>query len=462
MKLTDTIAAISTPYGKGGVAMIRISGFDAINVANRIFCPVSGAALSSIEHAKMTYGRIYSPFDKKISIDDGMAAIFRAPHSFTGEDTVEIYCHGGVLVTRRVLEAALEAGARAAEAGEFTRRAFVSGKMSLNGAEALGNLLEARTDSQLRLARSGMRGHLDARTQKIYNSMRDVMTGIFACIDFPDEDLSELSREQMISMLETALGDIKALAATYRTGRAVTDGISTVICGRTNAGKSSLYNRLLGYDAAIVTDVEGTTRDILRETASVGKVTLRLCDTAGLRSTSDRVEEIGIERALDELGRAALALAVFDSSRELDSEDVSLANRINELGVPSIAVFNKSDSDTRHDMSAVKKSFERSVFISAKSGEGIDTLVSALEEMFIDGELDVSSDPIVTGERQYAAISSAAELLDSALASLEAELPLDLCCVNIECAMSSLGEVGGRDIGEEIVGEIFSKFCVGK
>ena len=266
MNLFDTIAAVSTPYGKGGVAMIRISGTDAHMVGDKVFRPVSQKTLSEHEHGKVVYGRIVmidAKGNEKV-IDDGMAVRFCAPRSFTGEDTVEICCHGGVLVTRKVLAAVLLAGARAAEAGEFTRRAYISGKMKLSEAEALGNLLEAKSDSQLILARSGMMGKLSEKTEKIYESMRDVLTGIYAAIDFPDEDLAEMSRDEMQSAIEVSLTELKALASTYGTGRAISEGIPTVICGRANAGKSSVYNRILGYEAAIVTDIEGTTRDVLR------------------------------------------------------------------------------------------------------------------------------------------------------------------------------------------------------
>ncbi|MBO5882857.1 MAG: tRNA uridine-5-carboxymethylaminomethyl(34) synthesis GTPase MnmE [Clostridia bacterium] len=461
MELIDTIAAISTPWGKGGIAVIRISGSDAIEIGSKIFRSVSGKALSSISSSHMTYGQILSYPDGE-DIDDGMAVVFRAPHSFTGEDTVEISCHGGILITEKVLSSALCAGARAATAGEFTRRAFVFGKMDLTQAEALGDLLEATGEGQLSLARNGMKGKLRNKTQSIYDSLKNTLTSIYAAIDFPDEDLSEMSREEICSAVKEALLDTQKLASTYKTGRAMGEGIPTVICGKTNAGKSSVYNRLLGYEAAIVTDIEGTTRDILKDTATVGRVTLRLCDTAGIRSTSDRVEEIGIERAMNELENASLALAVFDSSRELESEDIALAEKIKELGIPAIAIFNKSDLAVQCDMTELEKLFERSIHISAMRGDGFDSLKATLEEMFIDGDIDVTTDPIVTGARQFAAISSATEILDSALASLEADIPLDLCCVNIESAMSALGEVGGREIGEEIVGEIFSKFCVGK
>ena len=396
------------------------------------------------------------------SVDDGIAVVFRAPHSFTGEDTVEITCHGGVLITRRVLSAVLCAGARAAEAGEFTRRAYVSGRMKLTEAEALGDLLDARSESQLVLARGGMKGRLSERMDQLYDGLKRVLSSIYAVIDFPDEDLSEMSREEMVSELERIEMGIRSLSATYGTGRAINEGIPTVICGRTNAGKSSVYNRILGYDAAIVTDIEGTTRDVLRETAVMGKTTLLLCDTAGLRSTEDKVESIGIERSVREIESAGLVLAVFDGSREPDAEDLALAQRVRQSGAPSIALVNKSDLSGSYGCESLCDGFDRVIRISAATGEGFDMLAQTVDEMFIDGDIDTANDAVVTGARQYAALQRSCQLLERAVADVRGEMSLDACCVGVECAMAALGEVDGREIGEEIVADIFSRFCVGK
>ena len=464
MRLTDTIAAISTPYGKGGVAMIRISGESAIEIADRVFLAKRKKALSECQSREMIYGEIFFGVgDKRISIDDGCAVVFRAPSSFTGEDSVELYCHGGVLVTSKVLSSVLSAGARLAEAGEFTRRAFVNGKMSLSGAESLGNLLEASNDTQVRLARNGMRGALDKHLLAVYDDLRSIMSGMFAAIDFPDEDLSELSREDMISLAKKAQGEVIKLLSTYNTGRAVLSGIPTVICGRTNAGKSSVYNRLLGYDAAIVTDIEGTTRDVLKEQASVGKVTLVLCDTAGIRKTDDRVESIGIERAIGEIDASELALAVFDASAALTGEDTELIERLMGQGKACIALLNKSDlvANTQ-TVERVRGSFEHCLDVCADSGEGFDALADLINELFIDGSIDMDNDAIVTGARQFADLTVAQECLGEAIEQLEYGIPFDLCCVGIENAMAAIGQVGGREISEDIVSEIFSKFCVGK
>lgn len=459
MKLLDTIAAVSTPRGKGGVAVIRISGDRALEIGEAVFFPKNKKSLSELSVGRLYYGEIKMPSGQ--SVDDGMGVYFRAPYSFTGEDTVEISCHGGALVTQRVLTAALTAGARAAEAGEFTRRAYVNGKMRLSEAEALGDLLEAKSDTQLALARSGLRGALADKTDAIYDSLRGTLTSVYAAIDFPDEDLAEMSREQICEAVEKSLFDIRRLKNTYSTGRAINEGVQTVICGRTNAGKSSVYNRILGYDAAIVTDIEGTTRDLLRENATLGKTLLRLCDTAGLRQTDDHVESIGIERTKDEMSRAELILAVFDSSRPLTEDDIAMAKQIKETGVTAVALLNKSDSASC-DMSALDTYFENKLRVSAKDGDGFSELASLIDRLFIDGDIDVSRDAVVTGARQFASLSISDEALTSALSDLRADIPLDLCCVAIESALSALGEVDGRELGEEIVSEIFSHFCVGK
>ncbi len=459
MKLTDTIAAVSTPRGKGGVAMIRLSGADAPEIGDRVFFPASGKKLSEVGHGRSVYGRIRMP-DGQV-VDDGMATVFLSPRSFTGEHTVEITCHGGVLITEQVLRAVLLGGARAAEAGEFTRRAYLWGKLKLTQAEALGNLLEAATESQLTLARNGMGGHLARKTEGLYDTLKTVLTSVLAAIDFPDEDLSELSRGEICASVDGVLSELRRLMKTYDTGRAVSEGVPTVLCGKTNAGKSSVYNRILGYDAAIVTEIAGTTRDVLREAAVLGKTLLRLCDTAGLRRSDDPVEAIGIQRTREEMARSGLILAVFDGSSPPDAEDLALARQVSELGVPAIALWNKSDVNLT-DPAPLRPYFEHILTVSAKEGRGFEELGACIDGLFIDGSLNMADDAIVTGARQYAALASAEEALSSASADLAADLPLDLCCVGMEDALMSLGQLDGRELGLELVDEIFHKFCVGK
>ena len=462
----DTIAAVSTPRGKGGVALIRISGDRAVELAEKIFAPAGSKALRDIEPRRQVYGRIYAPDEKGRAemIDDGMATVFYAPASFTGEDTVEICCHGGTLVTETVLSACLTAGCRAALPGEFTRRAFVSGKIGLSQAESLGALLEAKTYDQLLLSRNGLDGGLGAKVRSVYEALRSVMASMYAKIDFPDEDLSSMTSHEITSALAAAKDELEKLASTYKTGRAVAEGIKTVICGRTNAGKSSLYNRIVGREAAIVTDIEGTTRDIIEETVPFGGITLRLCDTAGLRQTDDKVESIGIDRANAALAEAELVLAVIDSSRALDADELESLQKISALPCCKIAVLNKCDAASLCDetLATARQMFEHRVQISALSGDGMDGLSSLVSSLFREGDIDLRHDAVVTGARQHSSILRGIEGLENALAALGAGLPFDLCSSDIELAMSALSELDGRQVDEDIVSEIFAHFCVGK
>ena len=463
MNYLDTIAAVSTPYGKGGIAVIRVSGEDAIAVSEKVFFPKDGKKLSEKASARAVYGDIFeNAGGVRAQIDDGLAVIFRAPRSFTGEDTVEISCHGGVLVTQKVLSALLFAGARPAMAGEFTKRAFINGKMTLTGAEALGDLLEAQTDEQISLARSNMRGTLSGAVREIYDSLGDVLAAIFAHIDYPDEDLADVSHAEMLSIAKENLIRLEALQKTYSTGRAVTEGIPTVILGRTNAGKSSIYNRIVGRDAAIVTDIEGTTRDVLTESAKLGRVILRLSDTAGLRDSGDTVEKIGIDRARAAAESAELVLAVFDGSRMPDGDDRDFVEYLKKLGGVKVAVINKSDLGTLHELSPLLADFDYTSSLSAESGEGFDRLSELIEKIYIDEKLDTGSDAIISNARQSAAVSSAIEALKIAIEAIRCDLPLEICCAEVENALASLGELDGRTVSEDIVSRIFANFCVGK
>lgn len=463
MFIGDTIAAISTARGKGGVALLRISGPDAVSICEKMFLPKSGKKLSEYAPRTAVFGSICAPDDRGEwgEIDNGLATVFRAPASFTGEDTVEICCHGGILLTQTVLTACLAAGARAAEAGEFTRRAFLNGKMGLSAAEALGDLLEAQTREQLTLAHAGTDGRVERKCREIYDALCAVLSSVYAKIDYPDEDLAEMSREEMQAALAESISRIEKLLDTYRTGHAIAEGIPTVICGKPNVGKSSLYNCIVGRDAAIVTDVEGTTRDVLTETAALGRVTLRLFDTAGLHETEDVVEKIGIDRARKALEDAELILAVFDGSVAPDEEDKALAQSLSGTAATVIAVINKSD------LGVVEKDFytthfAHTVTLSAKEGEGTEALSALVESCFINGELDTKKDTVLTNARQKGAALSALDAIKRAQEGLAYGLPVELCCSDCEAAMQAIAELDGRAVSEDIVSHIFSHFCVGK
>lgn len=456
----DTITAVSTPRGKGGVALLRVSGSLATAVGDKVFLPKNGKKLSECEPRRAIYGKILGSDGKEI--DDGLATVFKAPSSFTGEDTVEICCHGGILLTQEVLTALLSSGARPAEAGEFTKRAFLNGKIDLPSAEALGNLLEAKTREQLTLAHTGMSGKTGAECRAIYENLRKILASVYVTIDYPDEDLADMSREEIVMEFSKCAEKLQKLCNTYRTGHAVAEGIKTVICGKPNVGKSSLFNRLIGRDVAIVTEIEGTTRDVLTATASAGKVTLNLADTAGLHETQDTVEQIGVERAKGELSQAELVLAVFDSSQEPDENDRELIKVLQNQPATVIAVYNKTDKTNGKLPTEWQGLFEHSVSLSAVSGEGMQDLCHLVEKLFTDGNIDLSNDAILTDARQHASALKALRATERATESLTEGYPIDACCTDAEQAMEALAEVDGRAVSDEIVAEIFSHFCVGK
>lgn len=461
----NTIAAVSTPRGKGGVALLRVSGSEAVQIAGRVFKPKNGKQLSEIPARTAVYGTIYikEANGKLTPVDDALATVFRAPASFTGEDTVEICCHGGVLLTETVLTALLAAGASPAGAGEFTKRAFLNGKIGLSSAEALADLLEAQNRQQLLLAHSGMGGKTEEKSAEIYAELRRILASVYVVIDYPDEDLADMSREEMIAGFSKCLAKLKALAETYRTGHAVAEGIATVICGRPNVGKSSVYNALVGRDAAIVTDIEGTTRDLLTETASLGTVTLRLTDTAGLRETANVVEKIGVERAKKAMETAELILAVLDANAAITNEDRAILEEAKGVGKPVVILLNKTDLGVcAATLAECKSSCQNVVLLSAKTGEGFKELSEIVEQLFTDDSLSLENDAILTNARQQAAVLRAIEDVERAEKALADGLPIDLCCNDAEAAMASLAELDGRAVSEDLVSEIFSHFCVGK
>lgn len=453
----DTIAAVSTPFGKGGVAVIRLSGDEALTVAGRVFFPGSGKSLTDTPPRTAVYGLIRDPDSGEV-LDDGLCTLFKGPRSFTGEDTAEINCHGGVLVTRNVLEACLRAGARQALAGEFTRRAYLNGKLELERAEALGNLLDAGNDEQVKLARAGMNGLLTDSAEGVYTDLMAVLSNMEAGMDFPEEDLTEMPFEELRAAIVKAETTVCGLVDTYRTGRAIAEGVPTVICGRPNVGKSAFYNRLVGREAAIVTEIAGTTRDILTDTVSLGRVTLRLSDTAGLRESDDPVERIGVERARKALAEAELVLALTDTDGT-DSETEALIESIAGEGRTVIRIYTKGDL---HPARSIPADGIPTVCLSSVTGEGFDRLTAAVEDAFIDRELRMGEEAVVFSARQAAALRETAACLRTALDNLDAGLPYDICADDVRAAMGELGLLCGRELREDVLSEIFSRFCVGK
>lgn len=456
--LTATIAAISTPPGKGGVALIRISGTDAFTIADRCFRPAVGTAPLSARPPRTAVRGDF--LLRRAAVDDGLAFCFPAPHSYTGEDTVEFTCHGGVLVSHTVLEGLFAAGAIPAAAGEFTRRAYLNGTLSLTEADAIGQLLEAASPGQMRLASRESRSRLSACLDAFHDRLVTLIASLWATIDYPEEDLAPLSNADLLTALRALVADLSSLLATYATGRSLRYGISTVLCGRPNVGKSSIYNLLCCEDAAIVTDVAGTTRDLLERTVSLGELTLRLIDTAGLRLTEDVVEQIGVARSRQAIDGAELILAVLDASEPLTDEDADLLSTLRSRADSVILCLNKCDKCITPAF-PVPDGFANVVRLSAVSGD-VSSLTAFITSRYTNETLTIGEDPILSDARQFGALTRARDLLTETVQALEAGIPADVACSEAERALGYLSEADGRAVSEEIVDSIFAHFCVGK
>ncbi len=458
------IAAISTPPGKGGVAIIRMSGRGAFDIINEVFLPASKKSLGDYAPRTQVYGYIVFNGER---LDDCLVTCFPAPHSYTGEDVVEIGCHGGVLVTRMLLEALFATGALPAEAGEFTRRAFINGRLTLTEAEAVGSLLEAKSHEQIRLASEPARVRLNEEISLLRSGLTDILSSIYARIDYPDEDLGDFSDEECLSRL-TAISDrLSRLIDTYRTGRAINEGVSAVICGKPNVGKSSLYNLLCGEDAAIVTDIAGTTRDVLERCVPLGRVMLRLADTAGVRTSDgiDPVEKIGISRSESRIFSADAVIALFDLSRPLDAEDERMLELLTSAKGEIICILNKADKEI-HDSprERVIKLYPDALSLSVER-EPEDTvlkLTELVDRAFTDEKITVGDVAILSSARQHGALLRGLSFINSAIDGYRMGIPSDAASSDIELALGAISEVDGRCVCEEVVGDIFAKFCVGK
>lgn len=461
--ITDTIAAISSPRGKGGVSLIRISGDLTRSVVSRVFVP-AGRTSPCDAPRRAVFGKIVR--DSRV-IDEGICVFFASPASYTGEDCAEITCHGGIAVTASVLEAIFAAGAVSAPAGEFTRRAFINGKLTLSEAEAVGMLIDADTDDRAALAASVTQGTLSAELRRLADSVTAPLSALYANIDYPDEDIGDIDAPSLALSFRSTSSALRALAATERRGRAVAEGVPCAIIGRANGGKSSLYNRLCRSDRAIVTDIAGTTRDVLSETVSFAGITLLLSDTAGLRDSDDTVERIGIDRARRAADEAELVFFVYDLSDSVTPDEIDFARDFckSHPGTLTAAVFNKSDLPremTESDENTLREIHTFAAAVSAKTGDGLDALERELAEKY-DADIGGNfTEAIVWSRQQRASLESAADSLDMAAASLEEGTMPDAACTLAEDALGELMRLDGRGVSEEIVGQIFARFCVGK
>ena len=451
-----TIAAISTAQGEGGIGVIRISGERAIEIADAVFKNINGKKLADMKGYTAAYGSIQYENEK---LDEAVALVFRAPHSYTGENVVELSCHGGIYITRQVLRAVLEAGAKPAEAGEFTKRAFLNGKLDLTEAEAVMDIISAKSRSAARSALSVKDGALRRKINSVKDDLLSIAAHLSAWADYPEEDIAEVTDEMIFNSCDKAIAALSHLLDTYDMGQAVKQGIDTVIAGRPNVGKSTLMNLLSGYEKSIVTDIPGTTRDVVEDTVLVGNVLLRLSDTAGLRDTDDKVEKIGVDRAKKRLEQCGLLLAVFDNSRELDDDDMQLLETAAQ--VPTIAIINKTDLENQLDITVIESKVKNIITISAARGEGREAIVEAVEKIAGTERLN-PSEGILSNERQRANVKNALASVREAKAALEIGMTYDAVTVSLEDAISELLEMTGEKTGDEVIDRVFHNFCVGK
>ena len=446
-----TVAAIATAQGQSALGVIRISGDKALEVADKVFFPFSQKKLVDIKGYTAAYGQVK---DGDSVIDDGVALVFRGPNSFTGEDTVEITLHGGAIILRDTLRLILEKGAFPAEAGEFTKRAFLNGKTDLTRAESIMGLISAESEAQLKLSRAAHLGKTAEKIEGIITALTKADAAISVFSDYPDEDIDGLDRESFSKMLKNAKTDLEIMLKDYDAGKILREGIETAIVGKPNVGKSSLMNMLSRADRSIVTDIAGTTRDVIEETVRLGDIILRLADTAGIRETGDQIESIGVELALKRMETAQLILAVFDGSQDLDSDDLRLLENLK--GKNALIIINKTDLDSRLGRE-IFKGFNL-VEISAKENEGLESLKDKIAE--ISGVNNICPDSAnLINERQRACAKRALDAIDEAYTAILSGQTLDAVGICVDDALSSLFELTGRRVTNEVADEIFRSFC---
>ena len=452
--MPDTIAAIATGAQLAAIGVVRLSGEDAIALADRLFSPLHGGPMRTQESRRLVYGELRD--QNGALLDLCLCTVSRAPHSYTGEDTAEFQCHGSPIVLRSVLEALFALGARQAGPGEFTKRAFLNGKLELSAAEAVADLIDAETAESARNAAGQLSGAIARRIEAVYAALADISAHFHAVLDYPDEDIEDFTLARYVDTLDTARRELRALLATFARGRLLREGVPTAIVGRPNAGKSSLMNALLGYDRAIVTAVPGTTRDTIEEKLRLGGQLLRLTDTAGIRDTDDPVEALGVRRSRAALENAALVLAVVDGSADFTDEDAEIL-RLAEQAPKALVLLSKDDLTRK--TTALPTALPV-IPISVVSGEGFAALEEAVRGLFPLPA--VPAGEILTNARQAEAVERALEAMESAQAAMAGGQTPDIVLTETESAMTALGELTGRNLREDVTNRIFQRFCVGK
>lgn len=454
--MDTTIAAICTAQGEGGIGVIRISGDDSLRIADKVFKNINNKKVADMKGYTAAFGKVCNSGEE---IDEAVVLVYRAPHSYTGENVVEISCHGGIFITKQVLRVVLDNGAVPAQAGEFTKRAFLNGKIDLTEAESVIDIISAKSRSAARAALCVKDGALRRKIDKIKEDLLSQAAHLSAWADYPEEDIAEVSDDELFKTFNNAIKILQGLLDTYDSGQAVKQGIDTVIAGRPNVGKSTLMNLLTGCEKSIVTDIPGTTRDVVEDTVVLGDVILRLSDTAGLRDTEDRVEQIGVDRAKKRLEQCGLLLAVFDNNQILNDDDYELIK--NAKNATTIAIINKIDLEQKLDTDFINDNFENVVYISAKSGECREELAKAVEKIAGTANLN-PSEGILSNERQRLAVANALSSVEEAKSALDAGLTYDAVTVSLEDAISNLLELTGESTSDEVIDRVFHNFCVGK
>ncbi len=455
----DTIAAISTPVGEGGIAVIRVSGPEAVEVVDRVY--KGKRSLTEVDTHTVHYGHILHPETKEV-LDEVLVTVMRAPRTFTREDVVEVSCHGGVVPVQKVLEALLTAGARLAEPGEFTKRAFLNGRIDLSQAEAVIDLIRSKTDRAARVAMDQARGRLSRLIRKLRQEILETLAHLAVNVDYPEYDAEELTAKTLLSRCRQIEGEILRLLETARQGKILRDGIATVIVGRPNVGKSSLLNALSQENKAIVTDIPGTTRDVIEEYVNVRGIPLRLVDTAGIRETEDVVERIGVERSRRALEQADLVLLVLNYAEPLTEDDRKLLEAVRSH--TAIVVVNKTDLERWIDLEEVRRLIGDTplVTLSLKEERGLDRLEEAIGELFFAGKVEGTEATYVSNVRHIHLLERALGNVRDAIAGIEGNIPLDMVEIDLKNAWQHLGEIIGEAVSEDLIDQIFSQFCLGK
>ena len=456
---TDTIAAIGTALSNSGISIIRISGKDSLNIIRKIFF-----SNSKIMPNNIIYGKIVE--NGKV-VDTVLVSYFKNPKSYTGEDVCEINCHGGVQITREILQLVLANGARLAEPGEFSKRAFLNGKMDLTKAEAVINLINSKNTTQARIAANNLEGNLYKKIKEVREELIELMAHIEVSVDYPEYDYDEVENDNVISLLTKKIIEINNILSTYEQGKYIKDGVNVVILGKPNVGKSSLLNTLSRSQKAIVTEIPGTTRDVIEERINIGNIILNLSDTAGIRKTDDFVEKIGVKRSIEKIDEADLVIYLLNVESDIDDEDKEILSKIQNKGIKLITVINKIDKEQKLKFDTILDELKRFginevIKMSVLNNEGIDELKNKIEEIFNTNDLDFENELIITNERHRDLLNKSKEYLEIAKKEIEDNEPIDIVSIVIKNATKSLGEIIGADVNQDIVNKIFEKFCLGK